>query len=196
MTRSWRIGIGAMLAAAVFGAAWAADEKKDDADKSANLLVNGGFEEGPEPDAFKSLPKDSNDIKGWKVIKGEIDYIGSYWQAAGGKRSLDLHGSPGFGGVAQTFKTTKGQKYRVTFSIAGNPDGSVAKKRVGVKAADKQAEFEFDVTGKTKEAMGWEKKTWDFTATEEETTLEIYTLMTEDESCGPALDEVSVVPLK
>jgi len=84
----------------------------------------------------------------------------------------------------------------VTFSLAGNPAGTVAKKKLGVKAAGKEAEFEFDVTGKTRDQRGWKKKTWDFTATDAETSLELFTLMTEDELCGPVLDEVSVVPVK
>src|SRR5687768_11941336 len=72
-------------------------------DKAENLLKNGGFEEGPEAGDFLSLNKDSREIKGWKVTRGQIDYIGTHWKHAEGKRSLDLHGSPGLGGVSQTF---------------------------------------------------------------------------------------------
>lgn len=194
MRRSWSAGMVAALAAAAFAAAsWGDDKKSGSGD---NILVNGGFEEGPDPDGFKPLDKDSIDIKGWTVTRAQIDYVGTYWKAAGGQRSLDLHGSPGLGGISQTFKTMPGRKYRVTFMLAGNPEGSVPKKKMGVKAAGKEAEFEFDTTGKSKEDMGWVKKTWEFTATASETTLEFYTLMTEDESCGPTLDEVSVVAVK
>jgi len=178
----------AALSAGVFALA---DEKKSD-----NLIVNGSFEMGPEAGEFKPLDKDSTEIKGWTVTRAQIDYIGTYWQHAKGEHSLDLHGSPGIGGIAQTFKTKKGQKYRVTFALAGNPEGAVAKKKLGVKAAGKQAEFEFDTTGKTKADMGWVKKTWDFTADADETTLEFFSLMTEDEACGPCLDDVSVVEIK
>jgi choice-of-anchor C domain-containing protein len=185
--------LGGAIVASLMLASSPAQEK--DA-KSENLLTNGSFEDGPEPEAFKPLDADSTDIKGWKVTRAQIDYIGNYWMAANGKRCLDLHGSPGIGGVSQTFKTTKGQKYRVTLYLAGNPDGSVAKKTIKVKAADKEEEFDFDVTGKSKEEMGWQKKTMDFRAEDDETTLEIYSSMTEDEACGPALDNVSVVPIK
>ena len=34
-------------------------------------------------------------------------------------------------------------------------------------------------TGKTKADMGWVKKTWDFTADSDETTLEFFSTMTE-----------------
>ena len=119
-----------------------------------------------------------------------------HWKAADGQRSLDLGGSPGFGGVKQTFKTRKGQKYRVTFALAGNPGGTVAEKRLGVRAAGQKEFFTFDTTGKSREDMGWVTKTWDFTAEGTETTLELFDAMTEDPFAGPALDNVSVVVVK
>src|SRR6516162_5240865 len=101
--------------------------------KPVNLLLNGSFEEGPEAGQFKPLDKGSTAIKGWTVTRGQIDYVGSYWKAAHGQRSIDLHGSPGYGGVAQTFATSKGQRYRVTFSLAGTP--GTGEKKMGVQAA-------------------------------------------------------------
>jgi choice-of-anchor C domain-containing protein len=185
--------VGALLLAVVFGSAATGDDQKPDKDK--NLLVNGSFEEGPEPNGngFISLDEGSKDIKGWVVTRGQIDYVGSYWQPADGKRSFDLHGSPGFGGVKQTFATKKGQKYRVTFSLAGNVDGAVPEKKLGVKAAGKEEKFSFDSTGKSKTDMGWTTQVWDFTAADNETTLEFFTLMDDDPNCGPCLDNVSVV---
>jgi choice-of-anchor C domain-containing protein len=182
---------GALILAAFFGSALSGDEKK--ADEPKNLLENGSFEEGPDPGDFKPLDEDSTDIKGWTVTRGQIDYIGTHWQSADGSRSIDLHGSPGFGGVKQTFKTKKGQKYKVTFSLAGNPGGGVPEKKLGVKAAGKKESFTFDTTGKTATDMGWETKTWEFEAVDTETTLELYTLMTECNVSGPAIDNVSVV---
>jgi hypothetical protein len=63
---------------------------------------------------------------------------------------------------------------------------------MGVSAAGATGEFEFDTTGKMTKAMGWARQSWRFTAAEKQTTLEFYTLMREDEACGPALDDVSV----
>jgi choice-of-anchor C domain-containing protein len=164
-----------------------------------NLLVNGSFEEGPEAGDFLPLDTGSTDIKGWTVTRAQIDYIGGHWKSADGNRSLDLHGSPGLGGIKQAFATTKGRKYKVTFSMAANPNyqpegGSV--KILCVRAAGKKEAFSFDAAGKTVEAMGWATKTWEFTAVEDETTLEFHTVETEDPSCGPALDNVSVVEAK
>ena len=184
---------GTLLFVGIF-AAYAKDDKQDK-DSEANLLVNGSFEEGPDTgdQGFKPLEKGAKDIKGWEVTRGQIDYVNGYWEAADGKSSIDLHGSPGYGGIKQTFKTKKGQKYRVSFSLAGNPAGSVALKKLGVKAADKQEEFTFSTEGKSTTDMGWATQVFNFTATGAETTLELYTLMNEDPNCGPALDNVSVV---
>ena len=169
---------------------------KPDAEKPKNLLVNGSFEEGVDIDQYKPLDPASTAIKGWIVTRGQIDYIGSFWKAADGKRSIDLHGSPGYGGIKQAFATKKGQKYRVTFSLSGTPGDEAGQHRVKilcVRAADKKEAFSFDTTGKSANDMGWVTKRWDFTAIADETTIEFHTLETEDPFGGPVLDNVSVV---
>jgi choice-of-anchor C domain-containing protein len=183
----------ALTCAATMTAALLAAAPAPKDDKPVNLITNGSFEDGPDPGDFKSLDEGATDIKGWVVTRGQIDYVGAYWKAADGKRSLDLHGSPGFGGVKQAFKTKKGQKYKVSFSLAANPEGQVKAKKLGVQAAGQKETFTADATGKSTDDMGWQAKEWTFTAEAEETTLEFYTLETEDPNCGPALDNVSVV---
>ena len=93
----------------------------------------------------------------------------------------------------------KGRKYKVRFAMAGTPiayggDGGV--KILCVRAAGKKEAFSADATDKTGDDMGWTKKTWEFIATDENTTLEIYSLDYDDPNCGPALDDVSVVEVK
>jgi RNA polymerase sigma factor (sigma-70 family) len=160
-----------------------------------NLLINGSFEEGVDISERNYLPlnKGSKDIKGWEVTRGQIDYEGLAWQHADGRRSIDLHGSPGFGGIKQTFKTKPGQKYRLTFFMAGNPVGEVPVKKMGVEVAGKKEQFRFDTQGKTLKDMGWTSHVLEFTAIDSRTTVEFYTLMKDDASCGPALDNVSIV---
>jgi choice-of-anchor C domain-containing protein len=168
-------------------------------DPPKNLIVNGSFEEGPDVDDYLSLDLDSVGIKGWTVTRGQIDYSGRHWKAAAGERSLDLNGSPGFGGVKQAFRTTRGRRYRVSFSMAGTPaffGGDGAVKILCVRAAGKKEAFSADATGKTGDDMGWVRKTWEFTAVEDETTLEFHSLDIDDPNCGPALDDVSVVELR
>src|SRR5262245_61658516 len=167
-------------------------------EKSKNLLVNGSFEDGPDAGDFLPLDPGSTDIKGWTVTRAQIDYIGGHWKSADGSRSVDLHGSPGLGGVKQVFATTKGRKYKVTFSMAANPNfqpESGPVKILCVRAAGKKEAFSFDAAEKTVAEMGWVTKTWEFTAIGEETTLEFHTLESDDPSCGPALDNVSVLPV-
>jgi choice-of-anchor C domain-containing protein len=158
------------------------------------LVKNGSFEDGPELTGWgMPVDKDSTKITGWTVTRGQIDYISpDHWAAADGKRSLDLHGSPGFGGVKQTLATKKGKTYTVTFQMAGNPGGTVTEKSVWVAAAGGNKKFTFDAKGKAVDKMGWEKQTWEFTATADETELEIYTAEEVDQFAGPALDNVSV----
>src|SRR5262249_31338272 len=155
--------------------------------------VNGGFEEGPPVGNYRAFAAGSTDIKGWVVTRASVDVVGPYWPAAEGKRSIDLHGSPGLGGLSQAFATKPGRSYLVTFSLAGNPDGAVPKKLVGVSAAGRSAAFPFDATGKSLKDMGWVRKSWRFKAQAAKTTLEIYTLMKNDDSCGPVIDDVRVV---
>jgi choice-of-anchor C domain-containing protein len=164
--------------------------KRPEKSKPVNLLVNGSFEEGPEPGRFLSLDKGSTAIKGWTVTRGQIDYVGTHWEAAHGKRSIDLHGSPGFGGIQQTFATKKGKQYRVKFSLAGTP--GAGPRRIGVRAAGQKGEFRCE-SQTTLPKMNWTTQTWVFKATTEKTTLEIHTLETTDPERGPVLDNVSVV---
>lgn len=194
-TMSACLACGLVLAVAAPGRLPGHDDPPAE-EKEPNLLVNGSFEEGPDPKTFVWFNEGATDIKGWTVSRGQLSYVSAYWQHADGKRSLDMHGGPGFGGIKQTFKTKKGQKYRVSFSLAGNPLGLVATKELGVSAAGKEEKFTFDTTGKTTTDMGWTNQAWDFVATGAETTLEFYTTMTEDGNCGPALDKVSVKPVE
>ena len=69
----------------------------------ANAAIdNGSFEKGDNPGSKTRLSKGSTDIDDWKVTSGNIDYVGSYWEAASGDRSIDLNGTKK-GAISQTF---------------------------------------------------------------------------------------------
>ncbi len=162
-------------------------------------LLNGSFEQGIAFSAgYLELNSGSSAIDDWTVIGGGvkvIDYIGSYWQASDGKRSLDLNGNPGPGGVQQSIATIIGQTYLVQFDMAGNPDGAPAIKQLLVSAvgnATQSQSFSFNTAGHTKAAMGWTTMTWQFTADTTATTLRFESMLT-GTPFGPALDNVSVV---
>lgn len=168
----------------------------------ASLIVNGDFEEGPRVGQFLNLAGGATSIPGWVVIGEGIDYVGNgYYLASRGERSLDLDGSatsrstPPFaqGGIAQTFATVPGQRYLVTFDMAGNPARPPAQKPMRVSAAGQSEEFVFDITGKNARNMGWLPKRFSFTAKESSTTLEFRSLTASPlTGYGAAIDNVTV----
>jgi len=167
-----------------------------EAAQAANLLRNGSFEIGRNPGRhFSTLYPGSTAINGWSVTRGSINYLGGYWQAADGNRSIDLDGWDA-GEIAQTFSTKVGQSYLVTFALAGNPENLPVVKEMRVAAAGQFADFSFDITGKSFSDMGWLPKSWQFTAVDTETTLKFLSLSKSNpRAYGAALDNVSVVPI-
>ncbi|TRU68779.1 MAG: choice-of-anchor C family protein [Microcystis viridis Mv_BB_P_19951000_S69] len=159
--------------------------------QAANLIQNGSFETATvNPGSFLQLDAVSTVITGWTVSQGAIDYIGTFWQASEGARSIDLQGLAS-GTIEQTFNTTIGATYRVTFDLAGNPTGNPTIKEMRVSAGGNSADFSFDITGKSPSNMGWVSKSWDFTANSTTTTLEFSGLG--NSTVGAALDNVSVI---
>ena len=144
-------------------------------------LLNGSFESGAfDPGSFTTLYSVDTSLAGWAVYKGSVDWIGSYWNAADGSRSIDLNGaSPG--GIAQSFTTVPGQAYIVTFNLAGNPGGGpeAASKTLtaGVKNVYtgtilySDATLGFNTTGKTTSAMGWAPQSFQFVAASNLTSI-------------------------
>ena len=98
-------------------------------------IVNGDFEEATvDPGGFYVvLPGGSTAITGWTVTGDSVELMGGFWQASSGLHSIDLSGSDA-GGIEQTFATTAGQLYRVTFDLAGDPGAPPTVKTVNVSA--------------------------------------------------------------
>ncbi len=168
---------------------------------SANLIVNGSFEDGVDPGgSFKTIfGVDTTSITGWTVGDNSIDYISGYWKAGQGARSLDLSGND-LGSVSQSFKTTIGKLYTVSFLLAGNPDGGPFPKTVDVSvgtAFNKTFDFPFPGgTLGTLANMNWTPISFTFTANSNSELLKFasVTCATGPNACafGPALDAVSV----
>lgn len=157
----------------------------------ANLILNGSFETGTEPGVFATLGTGSTDITNW-TVGGSIDYIGSYWNAADGVRSIDLNGFFAEGSVSQSFTTVPSQSYHVTFYMAGNPDGTpVVKTLVATGGSVSSLEFSF-AGGSTLTDMGWELREFDFIASGTSTTLTFASSNDADGAFGAALDQVNV----
>ena len=171
---------------------------------TAPLLINGSFEQGPEVARFLNLSSGSKLLPGWIVTGEGVDYVSTgYWISSEGARAIDLDGSvrsgltPPYvqGGIAQTFATKPGMRYRVTFDLAGNPNQLPEIKRFRISAAGQSAELSFNARGRNGRNMGWQTTTWIFTASGTATTLEFKSLTTSPQTgYGAAIDNVSVVP--
>ena len=163
---------------------------------NANLLTNGSFELASinPGSGFISVFPGQTSITGWEVVSEDVHYMGTFWDASDGIRSIDLDGITGSaGGVSQTFTTMAGTQYRVTFDMAGNYANLPTIKPMRVSAGGQSQEFTFDVTGRSATNMGWTPMSWLFVADDTSATLEFLGLTTTVQGWGPALDNVSVV---
>ncbi len=162
------------------------------ASNAAVAIINGSFEDGAfDPGSFSTLGLGSTAITGWVVGGLGVDYIGTYWEAADGTRSVDLSGNDK-GSISQMLTgLTIGQTYQVTFSLAGNPDGGGSTKvAVASDGGSQSSVYSFLQGANTKSSMGWTPQSFTFTATGESANLTFSA--TENNAYGPALDNVGI----
>jgi choice-of-anchor C domain-containing protein len=156
-------------------------------------INNGSFETGTHSGApFDTLSPGATALTDWTIESGTIDWIGSYWQAADGSRSIDLNGNAS-GAISQTLDTTIGNTYVVSFSLSGNPAGGPPAKTltVGASGADPASyTFNVAVAGNTRTDMKWVTQTYSFVATDSTTVLTFTS--TTSGNTGPALDNIDV----
>jgi choice-of-anchor C domain-containing protein len=163
---------------------------------SANLITNGSFEAGVNAPqgGFQTLNSGSTAIDGWTVNGGSIDWIGTYWQASEGDRSIDLFGNaPGGLEASTAITTTIGDTYLLNFDMAGNPDRGVAEFLLDLTISGTTTQFSFDGAGTSRSNMGWITHSLSFTATESSTSLSFNGTGGVNPAWGAALDNVSVV---
>ena len=163
---------------------------------NANLITNGSFEalDGSSLSGYVTLNDGNTDIPGWKV-EGSIDWIGNYWQASDGNRSIDLAGYQSNGAVVGvSFSTVVGQTYLVEFDMAGNPDRSFTKALVGSEIIGNVSlgAFTFEQALGNKSDMGWVTKSFTFIADTDFSQLRFGNVGLTDTSWGAALDNVRV----
>jgi choice-of-anchor C domain-containing protein len=185
--------IGAAAAALIFGSLAAS--------AFAAVLANGSFENGTDPGAYTTLNAGDPAINNWSIDSGSIDYIGSYWQATDGSRSVDLNGLT-TGSISQALTTVTGATYNVSFMLSGNPDSrsdvsdplyspSNKQMTVGATGASLQTySFDTSAKGNSLSDMKWETESYSFVATGTNTTLTFASTI--PGAFGPAVDNVSV----
>jgi choice-of-anchor C domain-containing protein len=159
---------------------------------SAAAIINGSFEIGDDPGSgFLTLGAGSNAITGWTIGGFGVDYIGGYWQAADGVRSVDLS-SLNAGSIAQSIETVVGQDYTIGFDLSGNPDAGTGNKiSVSTISGSLPIVLVYNVGPSNSHAnMNWQHFTYTFTAF---STLSSVTFASaEYNPYGPAIDNVSI----
>lgn len=166
---------------------------------AASLIANGSFEVGPTipPAGYLALFDGDTSIPGWEVFEvlpgGSVDIKSTYWVASDGLNSIDLGGTPGPGGLRQTFATNPGELYTVLFDMAGNPWRSDRPVKTMEVSADGQSQqFSFDTTNSTMANLGWITQSFTFVADDTSATLAFAMVFPLDDNDGVALDNVRV----
>lgn len=154
-----------------------------------DVVVNGSFEVGPGVSNVLVLAEGSTALAGWTVVEGDIDYVGTYWQAGHASASLDLNASNSAGGVTQLIPTVVGKWYQVRFRMSGNPAGGDVVKLMHVNAGTAFDTFAFDTTGINLGDMGWVEETIWFQANNTLSEI-LFTSGNQPSAFGPALDYV------
>lgn len=160
---------------------------------SAATFTNGSFEDGVAFSApyITIAGGDSTSITGWTVGGHSVDYIGTYWQAEDGNRSIDLAGN-GNGTLFQTFDTVAGTTYNVGFWVGRNPDGGANPRTGFVDVGGAPIAVSYSGSGNRAD-MQWQQEAFSFVAGGPTTTLTFAAdSATSGGFYGMALDNVSI----
>jgi choice-of-anchor C domain-containing protein len=154
-------------------------------------LSDGGFETPVVSSGSFSEYADGQSLGAWSV-GGSVDLnSGRQWQAADGDQSLDLNGDAP-GSVSQTLSTLPLTTYVVTYDLAGNPDSGPAVKTGALRVNGAVLQnFTFDTTGRSRAAMGYVRRTAEFT-TLLDTSVTLTFAGTNPGAYGPVIDAVHV----
>lgn len=182
----------ALLAGAGTAMASPAHQTEEVKRPSAVKDLTGGSFESPAIVTSSLTFNSGLTLDNWQVSSGSVNLVRGRWHAADGSQSLDLSGNEP-GAVSQTFPTSPGETYVVSYALAGNPESATPVLRTGQVLLNGHVaqNFSFDVTGKTADNMGWTNKTLTFQATSSSTTLTFAS--TTASSYGPAIDNVKVM---
>jgi Protein of unknown function (DUF642)/PEP-CTERM motif len=152
----------------------------------ADLITNGSFEDTSktfvgDANGVDELSSGSTAIPGWTTING----VPTAWiingnpygiSAADGSFFLDLTGysdSGTYGGVSQSFATTAGTSYVVTFDLGYGGDSTAFGGPVSVLVSAGGSSQTFTSGSGSPNPAVWDLETFDFTATSATTTLSL-----------------------
>ena len=156
------------------------------------LVANGSFELGVDPGISSDVSApNSTTITGWTVETASVDYIGSRWIAGDGVRCLDLSGTDAATISQMISGLTSGQRYRLSFLMAANPEVGAITARLRASIGGASKEYSFVQSGFTTANLGWTEKTLDFTASGSSHQLSFVSL--NPGWAGAALDKISII---
>ena len=153
----------------------------------ANTIVNGSFEdpviiypfyENFGPGCSGNCAPGPGVLPGWTITTNNVDIVSALpggWPAPAkdGNQYLDLVGYGSTGGISQTFATTPGQKYNLSFAYGNNPGStSFASANVNVTPVSSVVlPALFSANFSTTNDIGWHIFTASFVANSLNTTL-------------------------
>jgi hypothetical protein len=174
----------------------------------AGLIVNGSFENyivGPNDTDFGSFvrffsPPPNTDITGWTITgssggnPNNVDLIhSSLYPAYQGNQSLDMEGNIGASGVIeQSFSTTVGDTYTLSFAYGNNPSGSGASMNILVTGTGTLLNNNVSHNTSTFANMDYKLFSGNFVADSSTATLQFSAIT--NSGFGIALDAFSVDP--
>lgn len=162
---------------------------------SANLIVNGSFEEGSfdgnSSTSFNAVPTDSTKITGWVGTQQGCDWHQAveFKPAYAGFRMVDLTRGTLLGGISQTFSTSIGQSYEVSFYMSAPKIGFQEPRTAKATVAGNT--YQFATPSSSENSLVWSKKTFTFSAIATQSTLE-FIGNAQFQYWGPVIDDVSV----
>lgn len=166
------------------------------AETRANLIVNGSFEEGNYTGGdYNVVPAGGSALTGWTVGDQGVDWhkaVAGFGPAHSGNLMVDLNrngGSTGSGTLSQSFATTIGAQYDLSFYLAGPSLYFPNPRQVRVEVAGSTTIFSHAASSESQ--LDWGEQALTFTATEATTTL-TFSSVDANNFWGPMLDDVSV----
>ena len=174
------------------------------ANANANLIVNGGFENPVNSVDFNGghYSNFGPGFTGWTITHGDVDIVDNHnlaqsysWAAQTGRQSLDLNGFNA-GTIEQSFLTTPGQLYELSYFYANNAyNGGAPTANVTLSGASSNDLLNSSIqhSGSSPSAMNWVPVVFTFVANSSSTTLIFESTI--PGSGGIALDSISVNPV-
>ena len=197
--------IGAAVLAgvvAIFGPAVAA--------ASTGSFVNGTFTQGTYSQTYPGFETlvagqpSATAMTGWTVTTNSVDWIQGLWTSPGGN-SVDMNGTinqepsgstSAAGAIAQTFTTTNGATYFVSFELSANPGCGPNTYTLAVAGGTSSSYTASASTDGILADMTWSTEGYSFVAGDTGTSTLTFTADQNNTSnCGPVLADVAVTPV-